>query len=110
MSDYGCSRCADYDGLKREVTNLNEVLHRKNLELDALHMVWCDGGCPSGVHRWSDAPVTEEIVLAAERNTERLRRWFNTVKWRLEKGIGVYGEDRMRAKIGQPSTESGESR
>ena len=59
-----------------EVAHLNDVLHRKNLELDALHFVWCDGGCPSGVHRFDHGELTEEIVVEAERNTKRLRAWW----------------------------------
>jgi len=31
--------------LKRELKNAYENNHRRNLELDALHYVWCDGGC-----------------------------------------------------------------
>jgi len=67
----------------REITSLSEVLARKNLDLDALHFVWCDGGCSSGVHRFSDVRLTREMILRAERNTKRLRSWYNTVKWRL---------------------------
>lgn len=70
---------------RREIAHLNDVLHRKNIELDALHMVWCDGGCYSGVHRYEDRPVTEEIVVAAERNTARLRRWFDVVRFKLDR-------------------------
>lgn len=68
------------------IASLQEQLHHKNMQLDALHMVWCDGGCPSGVHRYQDqdVPITEEMVVMAERNTKRLRHWFDTVKWRLE--------------------------
>ena len=44
-------------------TQKNEVLrrqigmalynnHRRNVELDALHYVWCDGGCEGGTHRY----------------------------------------------------------
>lgn len=69
---------------RRELANLYDVLHRKNLELDALHMVWCDGGCVNGVHRWTDEPITEEIVALAERNTKRLRHWFDVVQFRLK--------------------------
>jgi len=69
----------------REITLLAETLARKNLDLDALHFVWCDGGCTSGVHRFSDIRLTEEMILRAERNTKRLRSWYNTVKWRLKK-------------------------
>lgn len=72
------------DRQRHEITTMNAVLHRKNVELDALHMVWCDGGCPRGVHRWSDELVTEEIVAAAERNATRLRRWFDAACFRLD--------------------------
>lgn len=67
-----------------EINHMRQVLERKNRELDALHLVWCDGGCSSGVHRWSSGLVTEELVAVAERNAKRLRRWYNIVKWRLE--------------------------
>lgn len=68
----------------REITELTKVLHRKNVELDALHMVWCDGGCPGGVHRWTSEVITPEIVEAAERNTKRLRAWFDHACFRLK--------------------------
>jgi hypothetical protein len=69
--------------------NIREMqlsLERKNRQLDALHLVWCDGGCPRGVHRYQDDDVlvTEELVAAAERNTKRLRRWYEAVKFRHE--------------------------
>lgn len=64
----------------------NEAAHRKNIALDALHYVWCNGGCFGGHHRFAahDArvPLTEDIVVAAERNTARLRRWFEHRKLR----------------------------
>jgi hypothetical protein len=63
-----------------------EAAERRNRDLDALHLVWCDGGCPSGVHRWTDLIVTEEVVEAAERNTLRLRRWYESVRHRLATG------------------------
>lgn len=62
--------------LRRQVGFKDETLARKNRELDALHYVWCDGGCNGGVHRWEDAPMNEEIVADAERNTRRLRAWW----------------------------------
>ena len=62
--------------LRLELTNAQRNNHKRNLELDALHYVWCDGGCEGGTHRWDGGKVTEEIVQAAERNTRRLRRWF----------------------------------
>lgn len=69
-----------------QIRSKDEALHQKNLLLDALHMVWCDGACYNGVHRYEDRPVTEELVVLAERNTARLRRWFESVKWRLTSG------------------------
>lgn len=52
---------------------------KRNRELDALHYVWCDGGCEGGMSRYEKAPgrITEELVLAAERNTARMRLWLN---------------------------------
>lgn len=67
----------------QKITDLQECLRRKSIELDAMHFVWCSGGCSSGVHRFSDIQLTEEMIQIAERNTRRLRSWYNTVKWRL---------------------------
>ena len=72
------------DALRRNVRHQQLVLERKNRELDALHYVWCDGGCPRGVHRWDDVLITRELVEAAERNTRRLRRWYRAVEFRLQ--------------------------
>jgi hypothetical protein len=69
--------------LRRIVTQLEYDLARKNRELDTMHYVWCDGGCSGGVHRWSDALVTRELVESAERNARRLRRWYRAVQFRL---------------------------
>ena len=63
--------------LKNEVAHLNGVLHRKNVALDAMNWVWCDGGCHGGVNRYTPGELTEEMVIAAERNTKRLRAWYN---------------------------------
>ena len=75
-----CSGCNEKDliikNLRRELGILNQVNHRKNLELDSLHFVWCDGGCGGGVHRWDKSEITEEIVYEAIRNTNRLKRWY----------------------------------
>jgi hypothetical protein len=73
--------------LRATVARNEAQLARRNRELDALHMVWCNGGCPGGVHRYQgeDVLVTEELVAIAERNTKRLRGWYETVKHRLER-------------------------
>ncbi len=64
--------------LKREVTMMREGSERRNRDLDALHLVWCNGGCQSGVHRYCGSPddVTEEVVALAESHVKRLRTWF----------------------------------
>lgn len=76
-----CNQCTELEAKNRKLRHYmkeqEKVIQRKNLELDALHFVWCDGGCSSGVHRWSKKVLTEEVVKEAERNTKRLRRWFN---------------------------------
>jgi hypothetical protein len=72
------------DELKEKISNkklelraVNEHNRRRNLELDALHYVWCDGGCYGGVHRWQKENLTREIVKEAVRNTARLVTWWN---------------------------------
>lgn len=68
--------------LKRQIHFLNQALHERNVSLDAMHYVWCDGGCKSGTHRFTPGPITEDVVAEAERNTARLRRWLNNRKYR----------------------------
>lgn len=67
-----------------DIRQMQLVLERKNRALDAMHYVWCDGGCARGVHRWTNTLVTREIVEAAERNAQRLRRWYRTVEFRAK--------------------------
>lgn len=62
--------------LRRQLAFQRDTNHQRNVELDALHHVWCNGGCGSGVHRFTPGEVTEEVVQAAERNTKRLREWW----------------------------------
>ena len=64
--------------LRTELALANANNHQRNLALDALHYVWCSGGCEGGVHRFGEhPPLTEEIVRAAVENTRRLVAWFN---------------------------------
>jgi hypothetical protein len=65
--------------LKGELRNMQRSLEQKNRALDALHYVWCSGGCKTGTHRWSEQTITEEVVKEAERNTRRLRTWWDNV-------------------------------
>ena len=68
---------------QRQLRNANESLRDKNRALDAMHYVWCSGGCWDGAHRWHGGKVSEAVVSEAERNTKRLRTWFETAKHRL---------------------------
>lgn len=70
--------------LRATIRDQQRAAEKRNRELDALHLVWCDGSCPSGVHRWASDKVTRQLVEIAERNTKRLRSWYDGVKWRLE--------------------------
>lgn len=68
---------AERDTLLLELNKAIKNNRMRNIELDALHYVWCDGGCDGGVHRFGEhPPLTAEIVAAAKRNAERLERWF----------------------------------
>ena len=73
---------AEIVSLKRTLTFQRDRNHERNVSLDALRFVWCDGGCRSGVHRFTHGELTEEIVIEAERNTRRLRRWWEVKKFR----------------------------
>ena len=67
---------AEIKNLKAELTCAYQNNHQRNLELDALHYVWCNGGCEGGTHFWSENKITEDIVLAADRNTQRMISWY----------------------------------
>ena len=68
--------------LRRQLTIQRDNNHDRNRALDALHYVWCDGGCKGGVHRYCGSPddITEEVVQTVERQAERLRNWFKNRK------------------------------
>ena len=61
--------------LKEEVKSKDDVLGRKNLELDALGHVWCSGGCERGVFQYDeDCGLSALQVSMVEQNTIRLRQ------------------------------------
>lgn len=68
--------------LRAQHTNATSNNALSNLELDTLHYVWCDGGCSGGTHQYDDEKVSEDIVLAAERNTRRLRAWYENAEFK----------------------------
>lgn len=71
--------------VRRELSYAQDNNHKRNVELDTLHYVWCNGGCAGGVHRFGEHPeLTEEIVAAAERNTKRLRQWLSNHEGRIK--------------------------
>lgn len=72
--------------LRHELTIQRANNHERNVALDALRYVWCNGGCGGGVCRYShDVPVTQEVVDAAIENTGRLVCWWrnagNKAEW-----------------------------
>lgn len=66
---------------KHQLKICNESLQIKNKELDALHYIWCTGGCEKGIHRYHEEPLTKELVELATRNTNRLITYFNNIEF-----------------------------
>ncbi len=63
--------------LRREIDNLRVAAERRNRQLDALGIVWCDGGCARGMHRFSpDRDVTPAMIADLVRNAGRAVRWY----------------------------------
>lgn len=84
--------------LQLEISHKDDVLHQKNLALDALGYVWCSGGCDSGVLRYTQPPLNPDTKLNAEqvsiveRNTVRLRQWFETRQCHISQTSGKVRE------------------
>lgn len=95
------------DAARAEVAKLNDKLHRKNVKLDALHFVWCDGGCASGVHRFDHGELTEEIVAEAERNALRLRRWLANKDFKTQWAAMSQGERNLWFSQNTPNQHKG---
>ena len=79
---------ADNRELRRQLNIQRLSLEAKNRALDAMHWVWCDGGCSDGVHRWDKTPLTEEIVKEVENHARRLRRWLENSIERNQRPLG----------------------
>ena len=45
--------------------------------------VWCSGSCEGGVLRYSTNKLTLEMVEMVERNSGRLRCWYNNQQLKL---------------------------
>lgn len=77
-SERAATLSAKVTELKRQLTIQRDNNEQRNRDLDALHYVWCDGGCEYGVHRYGEhAPLTPELLAAAQRNTARMGRWLH---------------------------------
>lgn len=67
--------------LKQDIKMKDEVLHYKNLALDALHFVWCNGSC-KGVHVYdTQVELTEEQAESFFRNVYRILCKFDLSKF-----------------------------
>ena len=73
---------AERDRLKREIGIKDRALHARNIALDGMAWVWCDGGCRGGVFRFCNLTITPETLAMIERNTERLKRWVRNRDYR----------------------------
>jgi hypothetical protein len=72
-------------GIRRQLTIHQEGAERRNKQLDALNLVYCDGGCEGGVRRQdgtSAKDVTLEVVTLAVENTNRLVNWWRAYQYR----------------------------
>ena len=81
MSDTcpNCERLKVKNARMRDtIRNMQIQAERRNFELDAMHFVWCSGSCESGIHRYHSARLTLGLVEEAERNTARLRQWWES--------------------------------
>lgn len=84
---------------RRELTVLRHNLHyanernaERNKQLDAFHMVWCDGGCSGGMHRYTDKLTPDEVldlVAVAEANIARMKRWAASAAYRAARGTSI---------------------
>ncbi len=75
--------------LRRQLTNQRTANEVRNRELDALHYVWCSGGCDGGVHRYCGGePLTEELVTEIEKQATRARQWLTAHQARYGKDGG----------------------
>lgn len=79
---------------KRQITHLQNTLREKNLKLDALHHVWCSGGCNGGVHRWTPNTVNEDLVKMAEGCVARLRDWWDNYQY-----IKIYEQEIKESNV-----------
>lgn len=76
---------AEAKELRRQIRIMQVAAERKNKELDAMHYVWCDGGCNGGTHRYAEGAITDELIARAERNIARMKKWLINNQHRAER-------------------------
>lgn len=85
MSDDIETLRAEVDKLRRELTRAYENNKRRNVELDALYYVWCDGGCGGGVQRYRNRitfvtkPNDDSLITCAYCKLPSCDLYFETV-------------------------------
>lgn len=62
-----------YNTAKSTIAHFQEVLSKRTKQLNAMHWVWCSGGCEHGVE--SEDRLSPETLRLAIRNTVRLIAW-----------------------------------
>jgi hypothetical protein len=89
--------------LRRQLHYANERNHERNLQLDALNFVWCDGGCPSGTRRWQDDELTADQAEAYAKELAlmavRLHSWGAAKRFREKWRNEAAEADRLRAVV-----------
>lgn len=95
----GQTAADDLAEARRQLRIAQEALRAKSVALDALHHVWCSGGCKTGVHRLDGQgpeAITPEVLEAAERGVSRLFAWAATRANRV-------GDDGLRSALARIS-------
>lgn len=95
------AQAARIRNLKRTITHAKSRNEERNRQLDALGMVWCDGGCGGGMARYgalgfgpSDGDkVTAEHVAALLENAGRALCWYVNREYRRARFSGVAADE-----------------
>ena len=87
----------------RQIKDMQEIATLRNKQLDALHIVWCSGGCVGGVG--NEPELTEEKVKEAVTYTRRLVTWWNNHIYRKH-GKDYYEAHRVAHRVEWDDKES----
>jgi len=64
----------------RTIKNMQEIATLRNRQMEAMHMVWCNGGCAGGVGDREN--LTRDKVVEVVRYADRLTAWWNNRAYR----------------------------